>query len=268
MDRTELTRDRYQPPETPGQTAGEPRSSVEGEQSPEPSAAVGGPAGLRRLRVSHPPMERGTAGPSPALVGLFPTRDPAAASPPSASTTADSDPVPLELLGLPLFAAAPPKAHQPSTAPPTAWKSVTTVSVLRSILPPAGPLVAPTPLEPPVATGAEAMIPAARLQPVAEALAPALPFAPTPVADIRARFPGSAPRAAATAATAAVVAVGPWPAETGAPAGARTEAGSALRPSVGKRSVPRRILWTLLRVALAAVATAVLYVAASGLLNC
>jgi hypothetical protein len=197
-------------------------------------------------------------------VGVFPTRDLAAASTPSASTASDSDPVVPELLALPLFAAAPPKAHQPSAAPPTAWKSVTTVSVLRSILPPIEPLQAPTPPEPPVAIAAEAMMPAARVPPVAEAPAPAPPFAPTPVADIRARFPASTPLAAATTA---VVAVGPWPDETGAPTGTRTEAGSALRPSVGKRSVGRRILFTLLRVAAAAVATAVLYLAASGLLD-
>lgn len=262
MSRNDPTSDRDHPPEAAAAEATAPTPPSTGSvQPPEPAAWTPGPWGVRRWRVTQPPAARRTASASTAPVGVFPSREPAAASTPAASTSADSHPVTTELLSIPLFANVPQKPYPPMTPPPTAWRTVSTVSLLRSILPPIEPLHAPTPPEPLVAGEVRAAMLAAEVPPVTGAPVPASPFAAaTAVADIRARLPGSTPLAGPPTAA---VAVGPWPAE----ARARTESGSAQGSFVQQRSLRRRALLMLLRLAVAAAATVLLYLAASGLLD-
>jgi hypothetical protein len=235
MDRTEPPYDRLEPPEVPGRPAAASGASAEAEPSPEPPVAERPAAGLRRVRVSRPPRAWKAAGNSRNLVGVFPDRYPVTDSRPAANSNTDPDPVSIELLALPLFDSGMPKSHPQTSAPPTAWKSVGTVELLKSIIPPMGSLDESGPSEARVATTAETLR-AVLVQPNRDALKAAATRTATPVADIRARYPESRPMRQPTLQPAV------------APAGAPVAPpGSALSPSSGKPTLGQRIVWTFLR---------------------
>jgi hypothetical protein len=200
------------------------RLEADGRVGDDPTVHAPEPWGIRRLRVAQPPR-----------AGRPRRGAPAAMSTPSAGPAVDPDPVTMQL-----FASPPSEPHRVVPPPPTAWRTVSTVSVLRSILPPFEPFDAPTPPEPPAASELRAAILAAHEKLEEKGPVLASPFAQaTPVADTRARLPGSAPLAVAPTTT---VAVAPWPSETGA----RVESGSA-QQSVAKRSLRGRALLILMR---------------------
>jgi hypothetical protein len=116
-----------------------------------------------------------------------------------------------------LFVEVPPEPIRAMTAPPTAWRTTSTVSLLKSIIPSTEPLEAPAPPGTRVASDLRAAMLAAQAEPVEEASAPA----PT-----------------------TTVAVVPWPAEPDA----RSEPRSADRASVEKRSFRTRALLIFLSV--------------------
>ena len=205
-----------------------------------------------------------TPKPSRDLVGVFPARDPAT----------DSPPVPMEILGTPLFAPVPPAPHGPSTPPPTAWRAETTSSVLKSVLPPLMPLHAATASDVPSATATTTTMTAALLA-AAHGVAEAKPAAGSdgaasplmlagpvaaaePVADIRARIPRTAPLAARPAVA---VAVGPWPDASHD----ATPVGITAQPSVRRRRLRRGALLLLALFAVVVVAAAVAATASGAL---
>ena len=190
--------DRYHPLEEIGAVGGDPKVGEE--------PAVAAAAAADAAAVA--PM---TPKPSRDLVGVFPAHDPAT----------DSPPVPMEILGTPLFAPVPPAPHGQSTPPPTAWRDETTTSVLKSILPPLVPLLAASASDVPSATATMTAVPVAAVPAVAEenpavgsdgAANPLMLAGPVaaaePVADIRARIPRTAPLPARPAVAGVV---GPWP---------------------------------------------------------
>ncbi len=230
--------------------------------------------------------------PARALVAVFPSYPRATAGAQLASQTATWDPSRSELLALKFFAVEPPPVHQPTTQPPTAWKSATVSSVLRSVLPPIDVELATAPTRVPssdtiatqlstpplpamsaaaaiAATSAVSAEPAsavtvaagalvtrpeaaenAKAQPLVEAepgvgapRAWAFPVS-TPVADTRARLPGSRPAVESASATSAAR---PRPSAAASPA----QLGSAQQPSARRSSVRRRVLILALLLALA-----------------
>ena len=171
----------------------------------DPTPHASEPWGIRRLRVAQPPRAGRRRRAAPAPLSTL-----------SAGTAVDPDPVTMQL-----FAGPPPEPHRVVPPPPTAWRSVSTVSVLRSILPPTELSQEQTPPDPRVASELRAAMLQAQAMPVAEA------------------------------PPATTVAVVPWPAETVA----RTESASAPRPAVGTRGLRRRALLVFLSLIGAAVSS-------------
>jgi hypothetical protein len=181
------------------------RFEADGRVGDDPTRHAAEPWGIRRLRVAQPPP-----------AGRRRRAAPGAMSTPSAGPAVDPDPVTMQL-----FAGPPPEPHRVVPPPPTAWRTVSTVSVLKSILPPTEPALERTQPDPRVASELRA----AMLQ------AQAMPVEATPPAT--------------------TVAVVPWPAETGV----QSESGSAPRTVVGTRGLRRRALLIFLSLLGAAVSS-------------
>ena len=191
MDRPEPTNQHGHPLAEDGVTD-DPTSGVEAGAEAE-SLNDSRSWGIRRLRVAQPPA-----------AGRPRRAAPAATTTRFAGEAVGPDPVTMDLFASP--AQAP---HRPGAAPPTAWRTVSTVSVLQSVLPPAEP---PNPSAPPqarLASELRAAILGARVGPVED---------PPP---------------------ATTVAVVPGPAQTGP----RTQSATARRTRAARQGLRWRALW-------------------------
>jgi hypothetical protein len=181
------------------------RFEADGRVGDDPTAHAPEPWGIRRLRVAQPPR-----------AGRPRRGAPAAVPSQSAGPAVDPDPVTMQL-----FAGPPPEPHRVVPPPPTAWRTVSTVSVLRSILPPTELAQERTQPDPRVASELRAAMLQAQAMPVEEA------------------------------PPATTVAVVPWPADTVA----RTESAGAPRTAAGTRGLRRRALLIFLSLVGAAVSS-------------